>query len=190
VAILPSDHYVSDDDAFMARVGGAVEAVRERVDRVVLLGIAPDRPEPEYGWIEPGRLIPGPWCWPVYAVERFWEKPAAAAARRLERQGCLWNSFVMVADPAALTALIAAAIPALPRAFEPVRSAPAGRGQDDAMRVVYASLSPTDLSRDVLQVRPGALAVLPVSGVDWNDLGDPGRVAATRARAEQVAVPA
>src|SRR5712664_1336660 len=26
VAILPSDHYVSDDDAFMARVAGALEA--------------------------------------------------------------------------------------------------------------------------------------------------------------------
>src|SRR5213080_5129751 len=38
VVLLPSDHYVSDDDAFMARVEGALEAAQTRPDRVILLG--------------------------------------------------------------------------------------------------------------------------------------------------------
>lgn len=33
-----------------------------------------------------------------------------------------------------------------------------------------------------MQTRPERLAVLPVSGVEWNDLGTPARVAASRAR--------
>ena len=53
-AIFPSDHYVSDDGAFMARVESALSFVSQRPDLVVLLGIAADRPEIEYGWIEPG----------------------------------------------------------------------------------------------------------------------------------------
>ena len=45
---------------------------------------------------------------------------------------------------------------------------------------VYASLSSVDFSRDILQVRPEHLAVLPVTGVAWNDLGSPERVTMSR----------
>ncbi len=38
-------------------------------------------------------------------------------------------------------------------------------------------------TKQVLQARPADLAVLPVSGVEWTDLGDPARVLATRERA-------
>src|SRR3989442_857169 len=58
VAILPSDHYVSDDDRFMAHVGAAFHAARLRPDLVILLGSVPSTPEPEYGWIEPAYAMP------------------------------------------------------------------------------------------------------------------------------------
>jgi mannose-1-phosphate guanylyltransferase len=70
IAVLPSDHYVSDDDAFMARVEGALEAAQAWPEKVILLGIKPDRPETEYGWIQPGELLLGPRPWPFYAVRR------------------------------------------------------------------------------------------------------------------------
>jgi hypothetical protein len=41
-----------------------------------------------------------------------------------------------------------------------------------------------NFSRHVLTARPDRLAVLPVRGVHWNDLGDPKRVLATRRRAQ------
>jgi len=111
VVVLPSDHYVSDDEAFMARVEGALEAVGRRPEVVVLLGIAPDRPEVEYGWIEPAGLIPDDWPWPIYHVRRFWEKPSLPVAQRLEAAGWLWNSFVIVAQPSTLEQLIHRAMP-------------------------------------------------------------------------------
>jgi len=51
VALFPSDHYVSDDRSFTTHVKAAFEALLARPDFVTLLGIAPDRPEVEYGWI-------------------------------------------------------------------------------------------------------------------------------------------
>ena len=51
-----------------------------------------------------------------------------------------------------------------------------------AARAVYGRLPSTDLSRHVFQASGESLAVLPVSGVGWNDLGDPARVQATRER--------
>jgi len=183
VAILPSDHHVSDDEAFMARVEGALETVAARPDAVVLLGIAPDRPETEYGWIEPAELLLGEGPWPVYRVHRFWEKPSMPVAQRLERAGCLWNSFVIVARPATLSALIRRATPELFDAFAPIRARLGTPWEEDAARAVYGRLVSFDLSRHVFQAAPESLAVLPVTGVGWNDLGDPARVRAIQERA-------
>jgi mannose-1-phosphate guanylyltransferase len=182
VVVLPSDHYVSDDEAFMARVEGALEAVGRRPEVVVLLGIAPDRPEVEYGWIEPAELILGDWPWPIYHVRRFWEKPSLPVAQRLEAAGWLWNSFVIVAQRSTLEQLIHRATPEVFDAFAPLRARLGTPWEDDAARTVYGRLPSTDLSRQVFQVCPGSLAVLPVSGVGWNDLGDPARVRATQER--------
>src|SRR5436309_7899771 len=49
VAVLPSDHYVSDDGVFMTHVLSAFKIVQARRDLVVVLGIVADRPEPAYG---------------------------------------------------------------------------------------------------------------------------------------------
>lgn len=180
VAVLPSDHYVSDGDAFMARVEGALEAAQARPEKVILLGIEPDRPETEYGWIEPAELLLAPSPWPLYAVKRFWEKPPRPLAERLARAGCLWNSFVIVAHPETLRRLIRDAVPELARAFAPLASRVGTPWEDAASRAVYAGLPAIDFSKRILQARPSELAVLPVSGLDWTDLGDPARVLATR----------
>jgi mannose-1-phosphate guanylyltransferase len=120
MVLLPSDHWVADDDAFMACVEGALEAVLARPDLVVLLGVAPDRAETAYGWIEPAEPIVGSGAWPLFRVRRFWEKPSQAVAARLAAEGALWNSFVIAARPATARHLIRTAIPAPAEAFPPL----------------------------------------------------------------------
>jgi mannose-1-phosphate guanylyltransferase len=87
VVILPSDHYISDDETFMTYVESAFELVQLREDLVVLLGIKPERAETEYGWIEPvsSHLAGNPdgLSW----VRRFWEKPTWEVAHNLMHQG-------------------------------------------------------------------------------------------------------
>ena len=180
LVLLPSDHYVSDDDAFMARVEGAFEALQVRPEKVVLLGIEPDRPETEYGWIEPGELLVGPSPWPLYSVKRFWEKPPTPVAERLKQAGWLWNSFVIVAYPGTLERLIRGAVPHLAEAFAPLVSRLGTPWEEEAAHAVYAGLPAIDFSKQILQTKPADLAVLPVSGLEWTDLGDPARVLGTR----------
>ena len=182
VVMLPSDHHVSDDAAFMARVECALNAVEARPEIVVLLGIEPDRPEVEYGWIEPAELIHGRWPWPIYRVRRFWEKPSRSIAERLEAAGCLWNCFVVVATATTLERLIGRATPELYGAFAPLRTRLGTPWEEDTARAVYAHLPSTDLSRHVFQACAESLAVLPVTGVSWTDLGDPLRVREAQAR--------
>jgi hypothetical protein len=82
----------------------------------------------------------------------------------------------MVARVSALLASIKLALPDLYRAFEPVRRCLGTVGEAAAADVVYCGLPTIDFSRSVLEAGPGNLAVLPVSDVEWNDLGDPARV--------------
>lgn len=182
VAFLPSDHYLSDGVAFMRQVEHAFDGCARRPDLVTLLGIAPDRPEPGYGWIEPGEPVVGASSG-LREVRRFWEKPAAGEAERFRAQGWLWNSFVMVGRVSTLLALLRLAVPDLYRSFAEITTALGTVGELPALERLYCGLPSVDFSRQVLSARPDRLAVLPVGGVHWNDLGDPERVLATRRRA-------
>lgn len=178
VVLLPSDHHVSDDAAFMAHVADAFDALEARPDLAVLLGVEATRPEVEYGWIEPGPAIVGPFSGGLRRVRRFVEKPAPDVAAQLFASEALWNSFVIVSRPQSLLTLFAEAVPTLVDWL-----APAGGGSGDPERLedLYAGLPVIDFSRMVLSPRPDALAVLPVKGVEWNDLGHPARVDAVLA---------
>jgi mannose-1-phosphate guanylyltransferase len=173
VAILPSDHYVSDDAAFMGHVTAAFAVVRRRPDLVVLLGIEPESAETQYGWIERAEPVPDT---PTFRVRRFVEKPSEALARQLFDQRCLWNSFVMVGCVPALLALIRHAAPELYAVFSAVGRALNTPGEGAAIRTLYARLAPMSFSDGVLAARPAHLAVLPVGGVRWTDCGTPERV--------------
>jgi mannose-1-phosphate guanylyltransferase len=176
VALFPSDHYVSDDEAFMAHVRLAFDAVLRTPELVILLGISPASPETAYGWIEPDRPIFGNGRPAVFRVRRFWEKPKPALARALLAGGCLWNSFVIVARGATLLALVQSAAPDLYHIFLDLWPALNTDDEKAAVEALYAGLPSTNFSEQVLASRPEDLAVLPVGSVQWSDLGEPGRV--------------
>jgi mannose-1-phosphate guanylyltransferase len=182
VAIFPSDHYVSDDDRFMERVDRAFEVSRARPDLLVLLGAAPEVPETEYGWIEPGDRLSGPWQTDLASVARFWEKPSAEVARVLMARGGLWNTFVMVGYPYTLSTLVRRALPSLSADFGEMRTWLGTKGEGEIRRRLYARLPPLDFCGHVLAAQPANLAVLRLGDVAWTDLGHPGRVMATLAR--------
>ena len=176
VLVLPSDHWVSDDRAFMARVDVALSTASQHPDVVTLLGMAPDRIETEYGWIEPGAALTAD----ARRVARFCEKPTADVATIVRARGGLWNSLVMAGRVGAFLSLFAGTVPVLYDAFAPLRSSLGRLGEVRAAREVYMSLPVVDFSRLVLQAAPERLAVVAVRGVEWNDLGDPIRLRMTR----------
>ncbi len=182
VAFLPSDHFISDEAAFMAHVDQAFEGTRQRPDLVALLGVTPDSVESGYGWIEPGPPVAGLRSATLIHVRGFCEKPSDAEAEQLRAQGWLWNSFVVVGRMSTLLALIKLTVPTLFEAFARVRRTLGTLGETEAIERLYCALPLVDFSRHVLAARPDHLAVLPVQGMYWSDLGDPGRVLATRRR--------
>jgi len=179
IAILPSDHYVSDDRAFMGYVRAAVDVVRARPDLIVLLGIEPEWPESEYGWIGPATAPLPVDGVPVFTIQRFWEKPNAALAQRLFHAGCLWNSFVMIGWTNTFLDLVAAANPALLAAFTPLRFVIGLPHEARVVERIYRRLPTSGFSETILAAESRRLAVMRVKGVDWSDWGDPRRVLAS-----------
>src|SRR5216684_36734 len=49
MVVLPSDHFVGEDEAFMGHVADAVRILDRQSDRIVLLGAEPSEPETDYG---------------------------------------------------------------------------------------------------------------------------------------------
>jgi mannose-1-phosphate guanylyltransferase len=170
VVVLPSDHWVSNESAFMLHAQAAVGIVEAHKNVVVLLGVSATRPETEYGWIEPGEPVLGAGLG-LSRVSGFVEKPAPELAEQLHRGAALWNTSVVVGQAEQLLLLFAMARPLLVDSFLeawPVLGTPAERG---AVERIYAGLPAADLSRDVLAAQHGSLSVLAVRGTAWEDLG-------------------
>jgi mannose-1-phosphate guanylyltransferase len=178
VAVFPSDHYVSDDAAFMAYVERALVLARRRPELVILIGIPPESPETEYGWIEPAPPAAAERADGFHWIKRFWEKPEPALARALMARGCVWNSFVMVGCVDAFLRTIRRAVPDFYARFAAVEAELGGDTEQSAIRNLYAGLPEANFSRDVLSARSANLAVLVADGVTWSDLGRPDRALA------------
>jgi mannose-1-phosphate guanylyltransferase len=182
VAVFPSDHYVGDDHAFVSYVESAVEVIRHHPDLVVLLGVQPDRPEQEYGWIEPFGLplpLDGE---AVFRIRRFCEKPSLALAESLMRRGGLWNTFVMVGRVSAFLDLVRLTAPELHAAFAGIRGMVGRAAEAQAIEALYSGLPTLSFSERVLARGTERLVTVRVKSVEWSDWGHPQRVVASLRR--------
>ena len=179
VAFLPSDHYFSDDEAFMQHVDSAFRAAELSSTSIVLLGIEPEKPETSYGWIEPSSSFFGGLARSVSRVNRFWEKPTVGVAKRLMSGGCLWNSFVMVGKVEAFLEIFRTHLPEMFRMFA-ASAQMFGKPQEAAViRSIYSWIGETNFSSEVLERSAEKLLVMRVGQVGWSDWGEPHRVVGT-----------
>lgn len=176
VAVLPSDHHVDDEAVVRDAFAEAFEAARGDSHAIVLLGITPDSPDTQYGWIVPrGAPLDGH---SARRIELFVEKPNRDVARQLMSQGALWSSFWLAARAPALLDAFRAALPDLVRALPAeLPGVTSSRARAETLRACYAELAPSDFSRDVLERVPARLRVVGVPPCGWSDLGTPDRVA-------------
>lgn len=179
VAFFPSDHFFADDAQFMSHIDSAFAASEGRPELITLLGIKPDKPEVEYGWIEPDTSLLGNLPRAITRVQRFWEKPSALIARGLLERGCLWNSFVMVGRVDAFLKMTRRALPSLYDEFSTAALLLGTPVESLVLDQLYAETASTNFSHEVLESRPDDLSVMKVSEVGWTDLGEPKRVFST-----------
>ena len=87
----PSDHFITQADAFLGSVQKGVAAAK--AGQIVTFGITPTRPETGYGYLETGEGDPGG----ALPLKRFVEKPELPEAKRmLSAGGYLWNAGIFM----------------------------------------------------------------------------------------------
>lgn len=91
--VLPSDHVILNQTAFMAAVESASQAAE--AGKLVTFGIDPNKPETGYGYIQKGTALNT--ISNAYELARFVEKPDAATAQSyLENGDYYWNSGIFL----------------------------------------------------------------------------------------------
>lgn len=166
----------------MSHIESALSAVQTNSNMITLLGIRPESPEVEYGWIEPETSLFGQLPRSISRVRRFWEKPPETVARRLMGQGSLWNSFVMVGRVKAFLKMTESALPELYEAFAAIAPSFGTDLEARTLSNLYSWIPSSNFSHEVLALRPDDLTVMQVSDVGWSDLGEPKRVFSTLQR--------
>lgn len=179
VVVLPSDHFVLQEKRFMRYIHSAVDALRTLPEEVILLGVVPDGPEADYGWIQPGRTILECNGSCLRKVDQFLEKPTLRAAARFYQRGYLWNTFVIVARAQSLFATAREYLPAIAARFERIREALRTDRRRAVIEEEYRWMETVNFSRGVFERSPSNVSVIPVRGVLWSDWGSGPRVLST-----------
>ena len=165
--LAPADHVIDDEAAFIEGLEAALPAARAGF--LVTFGMAPDRPETGYGYIERGEVIDE--ADGVFAIARFTEKPDAATAEKYFASGLhFWNSGIFLMAASAYLAELERLQPAI---LAGGRAALDGATRDlDFLRLsgeAYEAVSNISIDYAVMEATTkGAVAPLDMG---WSDVG-------------------
>jgi mannose-1-phosphate guanylyltransferase/mannose-1-phosphate guanylyltransferase/mannose-6-phosphate isomerase len=163
--IMPSDHVITDTNAFHA----AIHAARPMVDQGWLLtfGIDPHSPETGYGWIHVGEAVAPR----VHKVVRFVEKPPRDRAEAMLAAGDhVWNGGIFLFRADAFLGALAVHAPDILRAAQQAMLKASHDGARIHPDAEAFAASPSDSIDYAVMEKAPRVAVIPVS-MGWSDLG-------------------
>jgi mannose-1-phosphate guanylyltransferase len=167
MAILPSDHYIEDDQRFRETiVAGAHQA--SKGDFIVTIGIPPRSPETGYGYIESDELIDSE-C-EIYSVKSFREKPDINTAKLFIKKGnYFWNSGIFIVRASSMLGEVERYLPHHYKWLMKIKSS-FGRDEESAvMREAYQNMEAISIDYGVIEKSKYVLMVKGEFG--WNDVG-------------------
>ncbi len=179
VVIYPSDHFVYPEPRFLDSIQCAVRTTEWFPDRLVLLGVSPDRLELDYGWLEPGEQLHHVSNYRIQTVKTFLEKPTAAQADAALAAGALWNTSVVAAKVETLWESGWQCFPDLMPRFECLLGAIGTSAEAKTLEAIYEHMPAHDFSSELLQRIPEQFVVIEMAGVLWSDWGTPERIGHT-----------
>ncbi len=165
--VLPSDHVIRNEDAFLAAVEAACPIAA--AGGLVTFGIVPDSPHSGYGYIELGAETDA--SSGVHRVARFVEKPSPELARDYLAAGrFLWNSGMFLFRASAILDEMALYAP-------DVAAAVAEASRDTTLDGVFARPSSQEFASSpnisvdfAVMERTANAFVVPVD-IGWSDVG-------------------
>lgn len=165
--VLPADHLIEDEAAFVSAATAAAQLARE-TGNLMLFGITPVGPETGFGYIEWGEAIGDT---RAHRVLRFVEKPSAAkVAEYLAAGNYVWNSGMFCFTVAAILNALKSNAPDVLAAAERVFACSSIGGSQVSFDAGSFAMLP-DVSIDyAVMERANNVAVIPCA-FGWSDIG-------------------
>jgi mannose-1-phosphate guanylyltransferase/mannose-6-phosphate isomerase len=161
--VMPSDSFISDEAAFREAVLAAVEPAGE--GRLVTFGVAPNRPETGYGYIEVGDGQGG-WSF----VARFVEKPDLPTAEAYLSGGRhLWNAGMFLFSAGTLLEELNMHAPDVARSVAAAWGERSESGRIIEPGASFGSSPSISIDHAVME-RSNRIAVVPMDA-GWSDVG-------------------
>ncbi|MBI5815747.1 MAG: NTP transferase domain-containing protein [Nitrospinae bacterium] len=169
MAVFPADHVVTRPDELVHVARMLVNVLDKFPGSLGTIGIKPAYPETGYGYIKRGDdMAPS-----IFKVERFLEKPdAAAAAEYVKSGGYYWNAGMFFWRADTILKELDDAMPRLMKEMWPIRRAIGTDDFETVMREVYPTLESQSIDYGVME-KAGREGKVIVAAADpgWNDVG-------------------
>jgi mannose-1-phosphate guanylyltransferase len=167
--VLPADHFVADEGAFTEALREAARAAERGY--LVTLGVVPKHPATGYGYIKVGEQMHA--AVPTALVERFVEKPDAAAAKAFVADGgYLWNAGIFVWRVYAFRQALERFQPELGAALDRIAALHRTPGWMSDVRDILEPIPAIQIDAGIAEAaaREGRVAVVPMDA-GWSDIG-------------------
>ncbi|AFM23976.1 mannose-1-phosphate guanylyltransferase [Desulfomonile tiedjei] len=169
MAVLPADHLIGDEETFRTIIKTACD-VAFADDRLITLGVVPNRPETGYGYLKLGAQIQGLKGVNAFQVQCFVEKPDLSTAEQyLKEGGFLWNSGMFIWKVSTIIDAFREHLPAIAEAMESIFHALNTPGEAEALHNVYPDMQSISIDYGIMEKAPKVLTI-PMD-VQWNDVG-------------------
>ena len=171
---VPSDLLVLDKHSFGEILNAGVAVAQDR-KTVITIGVTPDRPEPEYGYIQVDKLQSAEDCLPdstvpMFTVRAFAEKPDSRTAQEfLDSGDFYWNSGILIWHIDVIRREFERSMPDLYKDLQSIYDAIGTDRERAVIEEVYSWLHPVSIAYGIME---NAESVCMLAGdFGWTDLG-------------------
>jgi mannose-1-phosphate guanylyltransferase len=166
IIAMPSHHFVGNETALISSLLDAATPTAQTRNNLALIGIKPETPDLESGYIVPGRWFEDD----TRSVLRIVKPSARVLARDLVARGALWDSSIVAARAPVLVGILRVCVPDLVDQMETALAQ--GNGADARQRALtqlYARLPSVDLSHVLAQGAEAQYRVITSRSCGWSN---------------------
>lgn len=165
IIVTPSDHLILQEEKFHEKIKIALQAC-EQNNKLITIGIKPNRPETGYGYIqyhsEPGN--------PVKKVKTFTEKPNLKLAKTfLESGDFVWNSGIFVWKASSIIKAFEKYMPEVAEVFEEGFQYYNTEAEKAFIQRAYTLVKNTSIDYGIMEKAEEVYMVM--GDFSWSDLG-------------------
>ena len=164
ITVAPSDHVIFNEDKFRKVLQTAIAAGQDQ-DKLITIGLKPNRPETGYGYIQYHESDDM-----VKRVKTFTEKPERELAKKfLESGDFVWNSGIFVWGVQAIIKAFEECLPEVAETFSDIEKALYTDKEPRAVNDAYSQCGNISIDYGVMEKANNVYVVLGDFG--WSDLG-------------------